>query len=185
MDPRQWSVGSQREQLTCHPHQCQHHQLKRRSLHHTHTHTHTSLHSLLSGLSCNSSSSFSSTNSLNNSAFCGCVPVALGVLVQFLHLQPGPHLLPILHCRVLHAVTLEHEQPRNCRPSWCLTASTDSQSHSNFSSKIFQPYWVMSGYVMFFWQPNSTYLRLFAASGNLLNHTHKKNGRESLVQNIT
>ena len=82
-------------------------------------------------------------------AFCGCVPVALGVLVQFLHLQPGPHLLPILHCHVLHAVTLEHEQPRNCRPSWCLTAATDSQSHSNFSSKYFQPYWVMSGYVMF------------------------------------
>ena len=39
-----------------------------------------------------------------------CVPVALGVLL-FLHLQPGPYLLPYLHHRVLHAVTLEHEQP--------------------------------------------------------------------------
>ena len=109
--------------------------------------THTSPHSLLSESSCSSSSYSISTNS--SELFC-CVPVGLGVLLQFLHLQPGPHLLPFLtqlHRRVLHAVTLEHEQHRNSRPTCCLTASlfpTDSQSHSSFPSTIFQPYWVRS-----------------------------------------
>ena len=113
--------------------------------------THTSPYPLLSELSCNSSSSSISTNS---SELCCCVPVALRVLPQFLHLQPGPHLLPFLtqlHHHVLHAVTLEHEQPRNSRPRCCLTASlfsTDSQSHSSFPSTIFQPYWVMSSNLM-------------------------------------
>ena len=107
------------------------------------THTHSSPYSLLSESSCSSSSCSISTNS---SELCCCVPVALGVLLQFLHLQPGPHLLPFLtqlHHRVLHAVTLEHEQPLNSRPTCCLTASlfsTDSQSHSSFPSAIIQPY---------------------------------------------
>ena len=104
--------------------------------------THTSL------LSESSRSSSSSCISTNSSELCCCVPVGL----QFLHLQPGPHLLPFLtqlHRHVLHAVT--HEQPRNSRPTCCLTASLfppDSQSHSSFPSTIFQPYWVRSSTLM-------------------------------------
>ena len=107
--------------------QCQHHRERSQNLHHSHT----SPYSFLSESSCSSSSSSICTNS---SELCCCVPVTLGAL---LHLQPGPHR------RVLHAVTLEHEQPRNNRPSWYLTASlfsTDSQSHSSFPSTIYQPY---------------------------------------------
>ena len=129
--------------------------------------THTSPYSLLSESSRSSSSSCISTKS---SELCCCVPVGLGVL---LHLQPGPHLLPFLtqlHHRVLHAVTLEHEQPRNSRPTCCLTASlfpTDSQSHSSFPSTIFQSYGLGLVLSCDYWQPDSTCSRSnrFTASG--------------------
>ena len=133
-------------------HPRQHHQQRSHS-HHPHHHSHTSPYVLLSELSCNSSSSSTSTNAFELGC---CVPLALRVLLQFLHLQPGPHLLPFIkqpHCRVLHAITLEHEQPRNSTPSCFFTASlfsTDSQSHSSFPSTIFQPYWVMSSNLTWF-----------------------------------
>ena len=103
-----------------------------------------------------------------------CVPVELGALLQFLHLhvQPGPHLLPFLtqqHLHVLHAVTLEHEQPRNSRPT-CLTASlfpTDSQSDSSSHLRLCNH--IGLGLVLScdYWQPDSTCPRhnRFAASG--------------------
>ena len=138
-----------------------HHQQRSHSQN-PHHHSHTLHHNvLLSELSCNSHLLF-----YRIWAWLLCtVPVALGVL-PFLHIQPGPHLLPFLtqlHHHVLHAVTLEHEQPRNSRPSCCITAflfSTDSQSHSIIPT-------VMGDVSHDFWQPDSTCLRpnRFAASG--------------------
>ena len=112
--------------------------------------THNSPYSLLSESSRSSSSSCISTNS---SELCCCVPVGL------LHLQPGPHLLPFLtqlHRRVLHAVTLEHEQPRNSRPTCCLTASLSPNhtqvSHLQFSNHTGLDLVLSCDY----WQPDST-----------------------------
>ena len=108
--------------------------------------THTSPYSLLSESSCSSSSSSISTNS---SELCCCVRGALGVLLQFLHLQLVLHLLPFLtqlHRRVLHALTLEQEHPLNSRPSYSLQlvcSLLTPNIHPSFLSTrvIFQPYW--------------------------------------------
>ena len=113
--------------------------------------THTYPYSIHSESSC---SSFSCSICTYSSELCCCVPVALGALLQSLHLQPGPHFLSFLtqlQRRVLHTVTLEHEQLWNNRPSWCFTASpfsTNSQSNSSFLYTIFQPYWVRSSNLM-------------------------------------
>ena len=91
----------------------------------------------------------------------------------YMYIQPGPHLLPFLtqlHLHVLHAVTLEHEQPQNSRPTCCLTASlfpTDSQSHSSYHLRLCNN--IRLGLVLScdYWQPDSTCSRpnRFAASG--------------------